>query len=141
MIFRNREPSDKDRAKHAWRASRSRLPSVFGSPVGYLEIPIKFPSRVFPTGSSRFTNIRLPLVQESFLADRGETPPNIRNQYRAVAGSTFVAGCIFDHMTGTHLVEIFDRLQSPSIVELQLPGLLRACQQPAIRKKFMIRKL
>ena len=26
--------------------------------------------------------------------------PNIRNQYRAVAGSTFVAGCIFDHMTG-----------------------------------------
>ncbi|KYN10466.1 hypothetical protein ALC57_17394 [Trachymyrmex cornetzi] len=68
-------------------------------------------------------------------------PPNIRNQYRAAAGSTFVAGCIFDHTTETHLVEIFDRLQSPSIVGLQLPGLLRACQQPAIRKKFMIRKL
>ncbi|TGZ45707.1 Uncharacterized protein DBV15_04448 [Temnothorax longispinosus] len=41
MIFRDRDPSDKDRAKHASRASGSRLPSVFGSPVGYLEISIK----------------------------------------------------------------------------------------------------
>lgn len=41
--FLDRDLSDKDRAKHASRASGSRLLSVFGSPTGYVGIPIKFP--------------------------------------------------------------------------------------------------
>ncbi|KYQ52105.1 hypothetical protein ALC60_08719 [Trachymyrmex zeteki] len=121
--------------------------------IGFLFFTLM--SRVFPTGSSRFTNIRLPLVQESFLVSRGD--PHLDglstegSQWGLImypSGGGFVVWPPpsrsrhnqDDSHRKTHQVKIFDRLQSPSIVGLQLPGLLRACQQPAIRKKFIIRK-